>query len=91
MLDWEGNLTMQKDREACVVIEDLPDNEVMVSSIMVNCLENDAIDAAVVSNSDASDLPHSQYQSILSQADEVASMLADMSSILNDQRYCIRR
>lgn len=85
MLDWEGNMTMKKDREARVVIDDLPDDEVMVSSMMVSRLENDAIDAAFASDGDASDKPHPQYQPIPPQADEVASVLADVSSVLNDQ------
>jgi hypothetical protein len=85
MLDWEGNMTAKRDREARVVIEELPDDAAMISSMFVSKLEDETIDANFTSDVDEHEEPHPQYQQVPPQADEVASVLAEVTNTLNDQ------
>ena len=85
MLDWEGNMTLKKDREARVVIDELPDDMAMISSMVVSKLENEMIDTHFASVNDDHDNPHPQYQQVPPQADEVTSVLAEVTNMLNDE------
>ncbi len=44
MLDWEGNMRQKKDRSYRVVIDDLPEDEAMVSALQIGSAEQEAID-----------------------------------------------
>ena len=44
MLDWEGNMRPKKDREQRVVLDELPDDDTMVSSLHVGAVEQHLID-----------------------------------------------
>ena len=86
MLDWEGNMTLKKDRESRVVLDAIPEDPAMVSSLSVSRVEDAAIDANFATDIyDDDDKPHPLYQRIPPQADEVASVLAGISNTLNDQ------
>ena len=45
MLDWEGNMKQKKDREAHVVLEEIPEDEAMVFSMSVGRVEDEVVDA----------------------------------------------
>jgi hypothetical protein len=83
MLDWEGNMTPKKDREQRLVLEELPDDGALVSSLVVGHRENVAIDATF--DGDRDERPQPQYQSVPEHIDEVGSILAGVSNVLNDQ------
>ena len=85
MLDWEGNMTLKKDREAHVVTDELPDDMAMISSMVISKLENDMVDTHFASENNDHDNPHLQYQPIPPQANEVASVLAEVMNVLNDE------
>ena len=85
MLDWEGNMTLKKDREAHVVTDELPDDKAMVSSVVISKLENDMVDTHFASVNDDNDNPHPQHQPTPLQADEVTSVPAEVMSVLNDE------
>jgi phenylpyruvate tautomerase PptA (4-oxalocrotonate tautomerase family) len=85
MLDWEGNMTLKKDQEAHVVIDELPDDMAMISSMVVSKLENEMIDTHFASVNNDHDNPHPQYQQVPLQADEVTSVLVEVTNMLNDE------
>ena len=45
MLDWRGDMVEPKDRDRTILVEDLPDDERMISSATISLTENAAIDA----------------------------------------------
>jgi agmatine/peptidylarginine deiminase len=48
MLDWEGNLKSKKDREYKIVLDDIPEDDVEMVSLVVSSAESAQIDAAMV-------------------------------------------
>jgi hypothetical protein len=47
MLDWEGNLRPKKERECKIVLEDIPEDDTEMASLMVSSAESAQIDAAM--------------------------------------------
>ncbi len=47
MLDWEGNMKLPKDRETRIVLDDLPDDSAMVSSLRLADRLQQYIDSAI--------------------------------------------
>jgi hypothetical protein len=47
MLDWEGNLKSKKDREYRIVVEDIPEDDVEMVSLVVSSAESAQIDEAM--------------------------------------------
>ena len=47
MLDWEGNLKPKKEREFKIVLDDLPEDDTQMASLMVSSAESAQIDAAM--------------------------------------------
>ena len=45
MLDWEGNVKAQKDREVQVVLDEITDDDAMVQALHISSIEGAAIDA----------------------------------------------
>jgi len=85
MLDWEGNMRQRSDRETRVVLEEIPEDEAMVFSMSVGQAEAVAVDATFADDKEGT---HPQYRPIPRQADEVASVLAGVSTTLDDQTMC---
>jgi hypothetical protein len=44
MLDWEGNIKDVKERETCLVLDDIPESATMIASLKTPLRENDSID-----------------------------------------------
>ena len=87
MLDWEGNLTLKRDREARMVLEEIPEDGAMVSSMFVSRIEDEAVDVAFADDKE-NELSKPMYRSIPKSADEVASVLTGVSTTLNDETMC---
>ena len=71
MLDWEGNVKQPMDRPIRVVIDDLPDDEVMVSSLCVSAAESAIVDTVLDPPDWIDDsLPTSVDEALLQRAEE---------------------
>ena len=86
MLDWEGNVMPKKDREQRLVLEETPDGAA-ISSPVADHKENEAIDAVFDDIRD-DEQPQPQCRPIPEHIDEVGSVLAGVSGVLNDQTLC---
>ena len=82
MLDWEGFMKLKKDREMRVVLEEIPEDQAMVFSMSVSPMEDEEVDATFMEDEEN---VHPQYRSIPRQADEVASVMARVSTTLHDE------
>jgi hypothetical protein len=85
MLDWEGNIIDKKDRQQ-LLLSDIQEDTFMAASIQIGSIETKAIDTVMESTvEDDIERPHPCYQHVPQEADQVSSILASISPILNDQ------
>ena len=82
MLDWEGNMVEKKDRMK-VLLSEIEENTDMAQSSIISGTESGLIDARVMD--DTKEDVHPQYHKVPRDADQVASTLANVSPIYDDQ------
>jgi hypothetical protein len=75
MLDWEGNLTTQQDRQQ-ILLSEIQEDGIMAASVSIGSIEVLAIDAAMERGTeDYTGTPHPQYQRVPGAADQISSIL----------------
>lgn len=85
MLDWEGNMQPVKDREQRVVLDELPDDQAMASSLYICPEEQRAIDSVFADGeADRRDVCLSHLD------DGIAAMTATVSCVLDATTMCDR-
>jgi hypothetical protein len=85
MLDWEGNMIQRKDRVQ-ILLSDIPEDAVVTASVQVSSTEARAIDTVLEANGATHDEEvHPCWKPIPRAADEISSVLASVSPILEDQ------
>jgi transposase InsO family protein len=85
MLDWEGNLNDRPDRQQ-ILLANIDEDDAMAASVYVGSIKVQAIDVNLRRTTSFDDLPSQCYQHIPREADQVASVLGEVSPILDDQR-----
>jgi len=85
MLDWEGNMVAKRYREQ-IILADVPDDDAMVAAAQVSMIEMQRVDELLQGTEEQEDTerPAPMYQHIPKEADQVASVLADVDPLLND-------
>jgi hypothetical protein len=84
MLDWEGNMITKRDRQQ-ILLSEIQDDGAMAASVGISSIEVKAIDSVMETMGEMYDRPHPCYESVPREADQIASILASVSPILNDQ------
>ena len=86
MLNWEGNMVQRRDRVQ-ILLSDIPGDAAMTESVQVSSAEARTIDTVLEGNVASHDenAAHPCWQPIPRAADEVSSILASVSPILDDQ------
>jgi hypothetical protein len=89
MLDWEGNII---DKRHCqqIILSDIEEDTAMAVSVYIGSIEVKEIDRVMETVAKDSDRPHPSYKHVPRKADQVSSILASVSPILNDQTLCDR-
>jgi hypothetical protein len=86
MLDWEGNMVQRRDRVQ-IHLSDIPEDAAVTASVQVSSAEARTIDTVLEGNVASHDgnVAHPCWQPIPRVADEVSSILASVSPILDNQ------
>jgi hypothetical protein len=85
MIDWEGNMVTKKDRVQ-VLLSEVAKDTALAASVKISSVENCAIDKVLQRSQSASEEEvRPCWQHIPHEADEVSSILAAVSPILNDE------
>ena len=85
MLDWEGSMIGKKDRVQ-VLLSDVAEDTAAAASVQISSVENCAIDSVLQrSNSASEEKVQPCWKHIPRAIDEVSSVLAAVSPILNDE------
>ena len=87
MLDWKGNMVQRRDRVQ-ILLSDIPEDAAMTASVQVlSSAEARTIDTVLERNVASHDknAAHPCWQPIPRAANEVSSILASVSPILDDQ------
>jgi hypothetical protein len=85
MLDWEGNMVERKDRVQ-ILLSEIQEDVAVAASVQVSSAEARAIDSVFEGSCAAFDEKvHPCWQPIPSAADQIASVMAGVSPILDDQ------
>jgi hypothetical protein len=85
MLDWEGNMIERRHRSQ-ILLSDVRDDSVFAASVEISSVESNAIDALLQrSDDEIEEKVQPCWKPIPRQADEISSVLAGISPILNDQ------
>ncbi|MEM7463144.1 MAG: hypothetical protein AAF362_10750 [Pseudomonadota bacterium] len=82
MLDWEGNMRESKYREQHLVLDEVPDDDRMVSSLAIGDSEQQIVDQ-VCGRLTLNDYVAPLFDKVPKAADEVSQVLAKVSAILN--------
>jgi hypothetical protein len=83
MLDWEGNMIEKKHRPK-ILLSKVEENEAMAASVQVSSLETREIDRVVETSYDEEEIVKPCYGTIPRAADQISSVLAAVSPLLND-------
>lgn len=87
MLDWEGNMVEKRDREQ-IILSEIQEDAVLSASVQVSSIESKTIDTVLVERSELENKgkrPEPCYQHVPAEADQVSSVLAEVSPLLNDR------
>jgi hypothetical protein len=84
MLDWEGNMVKRRDRKQ-ILLSDIEVDEAMAASVQIGSIEVNAIDLVMETMDDEWKRPHPYYEQVPREADQISSILASVSPILNNQ------
>jgi hypothetical protein len=84
MLDWEGNMITKRDRQQ-ILLSEIQDDTAMAASIEISSIEVQAIDSVMETMNELYEKPHPCYQPVPREADQITSVLASVSPLLNDQ------
>ena len=84
MLDWEGNIVERKDREH-ILLSDIERDEAMAASVQVGSIKIKAINLVMETMNEGLEVPHPCYEHVPQEADQISSILASVSPVLNDQ------
>ena len=86
MLDWEGNMVQRRDRVQ-ILLSNIPEDAAVTASVQISSAEARTIDTVLEGNVASHDenAAHPCWQPISRAADEVSSILASVSPILDDQ------
>jgi hypothetical protein len=85
MLDWEGNMIQRKDRVQ-ILLSEIQEDTATTASVKVSSTEARAIDDVLESNGGTHDEePHRCWKPIPKAANEVSSVLTNVSPTLDDQ------
>ena len=85
MLDWEGNMIEKKHRTQ-ILLSDIQEDAIMAASLQISSIESNVINELLVrSSNDSEEKVLPCWKQVPSEADEVSSVLAGISPILNDQ------
>jgi hypothetical protein len=83
MMDWEGNM-VEKQHRTQILLSEIDDDVDMKVSAVISSIESRTIDH-VLDNFDVSEEPVAPcYQSVPRAADEISSILAEVSPLLDD-------
>ena len=84
MIDWQGNI-IEKRYQQQLILSDIDENTAMASSVQVGSIEVKARDLVMETVDKDSEKPHPCcYQHVPCASDQVSSVLASVSTILND-------
>ena len=89
ILDWEGNIKDRRHWEHRVVLDDIPENDAMVSSLQLHANEEAAIDDTLNALDDEEDVQPA-YNHIPSEADDITRALGSISVVLDPVMMCVR-
>ena len=84
MLDWEGNMKQPADRDLKIVLEEIPDDEKMVSSLQITTEESQATDDVLLEQAEDDQTPYC-FRGGKHRLDPIASTTAHVSSVLHDE------
>jgi hypothetical protein len=84
MLDWEGNMVERRDRKQ-ILLSDIEEDEAMAASVQIGAIEIKAIDLVMETMNEEWQHAHPCYEHVPQEADQISSILASVSPILNDQ------
>jgi hypothetical protein len=86
ILDWEGNMVQRRDRVQ-ILLSDIPEDAAVTASVEISRAEARTIDIVLEGNVASHDenAAHPCWQPIPRAADEVSSILASVSPILDNQ------
>jgi hypothetical protein len=85
MLDWEGNMIAKRDRSQ-ILLSDVHDDTALAASVHILSIESNLIDDLLQrSDADTEEKVHPRWQPIPPEANEVSSVLAGITPLLDDQ------
>ena len=86
MLDWEGNMAQRRDR-VLILLSDIPEDAAVTALVEISSAEARTIDTVIKGNVASHDdnAAHPCWQPAPRAADEVSSILASVSPILDNQ------
>ena len=82
MLDWEGNMQPKRDRQHCIVLDDVEEDVHMVTSLSITPLEQEAVDIHLIEDDEPFDEMGTSF--ILRPGDNVSCVLGSISNTLVD-------
>jgi hypothetical protein len=84
MIDWKGNM-IEKSYRQQLILSEIDEDTAMASSVQIGSIEVKAIDLVMETVEEDSEKPHPCYQHVPCAADQVSSVLASVSTLLDDQ------
>jgi hypothetical protein len=92
ILDWEGNVIKAKDRQHVLpVLLYIVEDTAMAASVQIGSIKVAAINRVMgTTTNDDYDKPHPSYNHIPHAADQVSSILAGISPLLDDQTLYVK-
>jgi hypothetical protein len=84
MLDWEGNMVEKRDRSQ-ILLSEVHEDTAFVASVQISSIESNVIDNLLQRSDDENEKVQPCWQPIPKPADEVSSVLAGISPLLNDE------
>jgi hypothetical protein len=85
MLDWEGNMIAKRDRSQ-ILLSGVHEDTALAASVQISGIESNIIDDLLQrSNADSEEKVHPRWKPVPLAANEVSSVLAGISPLLDDQ------
>lgn len=84
ILDWEGNIVPERDRPK-ILLNDVPEDTLMSMSAVISSVESDHIDNVIAA---ACDICQPYHRTIPKDADQVSSVLSEVSPFLDPVALC---
>jgi hypothetical protein len=85
MLNWEGNIIRKQDRQQ-ILLSEIQEDDIMAASFSIGSIEVGADNVVMERGAeDHYSKPHPKYQHVPGAADQISSILREISPTLNDQ------